>query len=186
MAKPSKSGGKWLDLRVANIQGGQLTLADKKWLDLPDSQVSRFALRSGDVVLARAIGSLDHLGKAVVLHPDGDWTFDSHLMRLRFDHAKLLPQVFKAFLESTSGREAFLKHARRSAVQFNINGKEIRQIEIAVPPMALQQGFWARAEEVLSIQSQQSTATAKAQATFDALLARCFAPTAAAEHGNSD
>ncbi len=176
MAKPSNTVGKWLDLRVANIQGGQLTLADKKWLDLPDSQVARFALRSGDVVLARAIGSLDHLGKAVVLHPDGDWTFDSHLMRLRFDSAKLLPQVFKAFLESTSGREVFLKHTRRSAVQFNINGKEIRQIEIAVPPMALQQSFWERAEEVRSIQSQQSTAIAKAQATFNALLADAFKP----------
>lgn len=64
MAKSSSSSGKWLDLRVANIQGGQLTLNDKKWLDLPDAQISRFALKNGDVVLARAIGSLDHLGKA--------------------------------------------------------------------------------------------------------------------------
>ena len=58
----------------------------------------------------------------------------------------------------------------------NINGKEIRQIEIAVPPMALQQSFWERAEEVRSIQSQQSTAIAKAQATFNALLADAFKP----------
>lgn len=174
MAKPSSTGGKWLDLRVANIQGGQLTLEDKKWLDLPDAQIERFALRTGDVVLARAIGSLDHLGKAVVLYPDADWTFDSHLMRLRFDKAKLLPEVFKGFLESSSGRDSFLKHARRSAVQFNINGKEIRQIEIPVPPLSVQQGYLVRVEEVCSIQSQQTTATMNAQATFDALLARAF------------
>jgi len=186
MAKPSNNIGQWLDLRVANIQGGQLTLVDKKWLDLPDSQVSRFALQSGDVVLARAIGSLDHLGKAVVLYPDAKWTFDSHLMRLRFDKAQLLPQVFKAFLESNSGRSVFLKHTRRSAVQFNINGKEIREISIPVPPMALQQSFWQRSQELQSIQSQQSTATAKAQATFDALLARFFAPTTALNSGSSD
>jgi type I restriction enzyme S subunit len=174
MAKPSSTDGKWLDLRVANIQGGQLTLDDRKWLDLPDAQVQRFALRRGDVVLARAIGSLDHLGKAVVLNPDGDWVFDSHLMRLRFDQSRLLPEVFKGFLESSTGREAFLKHTRRSAVQFNINGKEIRQIEIPVPPLAIQQEYCARVEEVCSIHSQQSMATAKAQAAFDALLASVF------------
>lgn len=52
MAKPSNTRGKWLDLRVANIQGGQLTLADKKWLNLPDEQIERFSLKHGDVVLA--------------------------------------------------------------------------------------------------------------------------------------
>ena len=36
MAKPSATAGGWLDLRVANIQGGKLDLRDKKWLDLPD------------------------------------------------------------------------------------------------------------------------------------------------------
>jgi type I restriction enzyme S subunit len=174
MAKPSSSDGRWLDLRVANIQGGQLTLNDKKWLDLPEEQIERFALRNGDVVLARAIGSLEHLGKAVVVYPDGSWTFDSHLMRLRFDRSKLLPEVFKGFLESSSGRDAFLKHTRRSAVQFNINGKEIRQIDIPIPPLAMQEQYFLRIEELRSIQSQQSAATAKAQATFDALLASAF------------
>ena len=79
-------------------------MADQKWLNLPDEQIERFSLKHGDVVLARAIGSLDHLGKAVVIYPEGDWIFDSHLMRLRFDTSRLLPEVFKGFLESSSGR----------------------------------------------------------------------------------
>lgn len=174
MAKPSSVAGRWLDLRVANIQGGQLTLSDKKWIDLPSAQIERFALRAGDIVLARAIGSLDHLGKAVVVAPDGEWTFDSHLMRVRLDITRLLPVVFKSFLESSGGREEFLKHTRRSAVQFNINGKELREIRIPLPPLNLQHEYLGRAEVVNSIQSQQSAASAKAQATFDALLAQVF------------
>jgi type I restriction enzyme S subunit len=174
MAKPSSVEGRWLDLRVANIQGGQLTLRDKKWIDLPSEQIDRFALRSGDIVLARAIGSLDHLGKAVVVEPDSDWTFDSHLMRVRLDSSRLLPIVFKGFLESSGGREEFLKHTRRSAVQFNINGKELREIRISLPPLDLQNEYVGLVEAVSSIQSQQSAATAKAQATFDALLAQVF------------
>ncbi|OAI03582.1 hypothetical protein A1353_00305 [Methylomonas methanica] len=175
MIKPSADSGRWLDLRVANIQGGQLTLVDKKWLDLPEDQIARFALCDGDIVLARAIGSLDHLGKAVVVHPGNEeWTFDSHLMRIRLDQSRLLPEVLKGFLESSGGREAFLKHTRRSAVQFNINGKEIRKISIPLPPISRQSLYLERVQAIASVLAQQSTATEKSQATFDALLAGFF------------
>ncbi len=46
--------------------------------------------------------------------------------------------------------------------------------EIPVPPVGLQAEFGKRVESVRSIQSQQSAAYAKAQAAFDALLARAF------------
>lgn len=174
MAKPSAVSGGWLDLRVANIQGGKLDLRDKKWLDLPAEQVDRFALRAGDIVLARAIGSLDHLGKAVIVNPPTPWTFDSHLMRLRVMTMKMVPEFLKSFLESEGGREAFLKHTRRSAVQFNINGKEVRQISIPLPPLDLQRLFVQRVAAVSAIEQQQQAATAKAEGTFLALLARAF------------
>ncbi len=175
MAKPSSNDGGWLDLRVANIQGGQLKLENRKWIDLPDQQVNRFSLRDGDVVLARAIGSLDHLGKAVIVYPGANkWTFDSHLMRIRLDTSRLIPEVFKSFLESKGGREKFLKHTRQSVVQFNINGKELRAISVQLPPRSLQQTFLEQTKNIDSIQDQQATATLKAEAIFDALLADTF------------
>lgn len=174
MAKPSTSEADWLDLRVANIQGGLLTLGDRKWLDLPPEQIDRFSLKAGDIVLARAIGSLDHLGKAVVVHPTSNWTFDSHLMRIRLDAKRILPDWLVAFLASAGGRAEFLKHTRHSAVQFNINGKEIRRLRIPLPPLGLQQQFYRRSEDICSITNQQTTATARALATFNALLANAF------------
>jgi hypothetical protein len=54
--------------------------------------------------------------------------------------------------------------------------------------LAAQLGFVQRSRDVFGIQSQQATATAtaKAQATFDALLARCFMQTVAVEGGSSE
>lgn len=176
MKKPTLEPQPWLDLRVANIQGGQLRLADKKWLDLTPDEVARFELRADDIILARAIGSLDHLGKAVVVNPDGPWTFDSHLMRVRVNQSRLLPKVLTTFLETASGRREFLSRTRRSAVQFNINGKELRLLKLPLPPIDLQAVFAQRFEEVSSIARQQTDALAKAQATFNALLAQAFAP----------
>lgn len=174
MAKPSTTPAGWLDLRVANIQSGQLALHDKRWLDLEPDQVQRFALRDGDIVLARAIGSLGHLGKAVIVHPIEPWTFDSHLMRLRVNNDVLIPEYFKAFLESSGGREEFLKHTRRSAVQFNINGKEIRRIALPLPPVTAQVRFLDRSSSVLAIVAQQGDAVEKAEAIFQAALSRGF------------
>lgn len=174
MAKPSENQAKWLDLRVANIQGGKLTLDDRKWLDLSEKEIDRFQLVAGDVVLARAIGSLDHLGKAVVVYPDSDWTFDSHLMRLRFDPLRLLPEWFVPYLSSEGGRAEFLKHTRHSAVQFNINGKEIRKLQIPLPTLEAQKVFCARTEEIRSITTQQAAATAKSEAVFQSLLSAAF------------
>jgi type I restriction enzyme S subunit len=62
--------------------------------------------------------------------------------------------------------------------QLNISLEQCRNIEVPVPTMGDQRKFVEKAEQVRSIQSQQSAATAKAQATFDALLARCFSPDA--------
>lgn len=50
----------------------------------------------------------------------------------------------------------------------------LRELHVPVPPIELQRAFAERTEQIRSIQSQQSAATAKAHAAFDALLARSF------------
>jgi len=174
MVKPSTLKAAWLDLRVANIQNGELRLDDKKWLELQPDMINRFALRAGDLLLARAIGSLDHLGKTVIVEPDGNWTFDSHLMRLRLDETRILPVFLKAFFESQSGRDEFLKHTRRSAVQFNINGKEIRRLRIPLPSVARQKRFANRCRDVQALNVQQADALNKAESIFAGLLGGVF------------
>ena len=64
--------------------------------------------------------------------------------------------------------------ARGAIGQANINSKELKAFKIALPPLDLQVCFAAKMDQVMSIQSQQSFATAKARATFDALLADAF------------
>ena len=66
--------------------------------------------------------------------------------------------------------------------------ERLESFVIPLPPLRAQQDFEERMANVDSIQSQQSSATAKAQATFDALLASCFTPTVtvAVEGGSLD
>jgi type I restriction enzyme S subunit len=77
-------------------------------------------------------------------------------------------QAWLGFLQPT------LEANAPQAAQKNINLEILRNLPIPLPPLALQELFEQRCSDVISIQSQQSAATAKAEATFSALLAQTF------------
>lgn len=141
MVVPGISGS-WLALRVGNIQKDRLDLRDRKYVELAERDVRRHAVRDGDLLMARAIASQDHLGKCVVVYPGQErWAFDSHLMRIRLDPTRLLPEFLKQWLATRLGRASFLKVARRSSVQFNVNTKEISRLAVPMPPIERQHQF---------------------------------------------
>jgi len=63
MISPKADKNCWLDIRVANIREGLIDHTDKKYVDLDPALIDKHMLRDGDIVLARAIGSEQHLGK---------------------------------------------------------------------------------------------------------------------------
>jgi type I restriction enzyme S subunit len=175
MIKPSDEVRGWLDLRVANIQDGKLDLSSRKYVDLPHNMIERHEVRDGDLLLARAIGSLEHLGKCIIAHPgDQKWAFDSHLMRIRFDSTRVLPRFVHAFLQSPGGRHEFLSHSRRSAVQFNVNTKEMACIRIPLPPLEEQRCFIEELDTIDQFAIRHETASNESRALFNSLVQRAF------------
>lgn len=165
----------WLCLRVANIQGGRLTLSDRKYVSLPADAVERHEVRSGDILMARAIGSVDHLGKCVVAQVEGEkWAFDSHLMRIRLQADRADPVWLQALLSSEGGRRLFLEKTRRTAVQFNINTKEMAAIRVPVPPVDRQCAFAHWVTKAGGLECQQRSASVAAEGAFHSLLAGVF------------
>ena len=168
--------GSWLCLRVANIQDWQLTLEDKKYVDLPTSAVERHSVKAGDLLMARAIASQEHLGKCVVAQPGDElWAFDSHLMRLRFRADRAVPEFIRQLLRTPGGRNIFLKASRKSSVQYNINTKEISALEVPVPPLSLQQTFATRIASIQALKATHRRALAALDALFASLQQRAFA-----------
>ncbi|MEU4816988.1 restriction endonuclease subunit S [Micromonospora aurantiaca] len=175
MIPGSQLGGGWLCLRVANIQDWELDLSDRKYVDLDGPALERHVVRNGDILLARAIASQEHLGKAVVARPGEDqWAFDSHLMRLSFDARRAEPEYIRAFLKSPGGRSLFLRVTRRSSVQYNINTKEMSALRLPVPPLARQKEFAARMQAVDDLRMAHRTALAELDALFSSLQDRAF------------
>lgn len=175
MVPPEATQRSWLSLRVGNIQGGKLDLSDSKFIDLPDECVTRHSVRDGDLLLARAIASREHLGKCVVAYPgERRWAFDSHLMRMRFDRTKALPEYIQNLLVTPGGRSLFLGVTRKSTVQYNVNTKEMAGLRIPLPPLPLQQEFARRMAAVEGLRASQRASLATLDELFASLQHRAF------------
>lgn len=175
MISPSVSGGEWVSIRVANIQNWQLDLRDEKYVALQPGMIARHSVKDGDLLMARAIASQDHLGKAIIAYPGSrKWAFDSHVMRLRFDPTLAQPEFIRHLLMTTGGRQLFLKASRRSAVQFNINTKEIKKLRIPIPPLSLQNDFARRVANVEKLKAVYRASLAELDVLFASLQYRAF------------
>ncbi len=163
----------FLCLRVANIQDNSLSLNDRKYVSGASINTQRHTVANGDLLLARAIASQDHLGKCFVAYPgDEKWAFDSHVMMCRFDESLARPEYVCSFLKSTSGRAEFLSYSRSSAIQFNINSKEFASIKLPLPPIDRQEEFERQVKAIRQLIDHGAVAVQHDTAIAAALTAR--------------
>ena len=160
--------------------GLRRVLANKK-------QIDDYGLTKTDLLVARRSLTFDGAAKLCGIPESGDpLLFESSFIRLTPDLTKVRTEFLLYYLNNASTRQAHVLSRVSGITISGINQAAMNQIPVLMPPLPLQDSFAARVAEVRSIQSQQSTATAKAQATFDALLARCFAPPAAVDVAGAD
>jgi len=161
-------------LRVANVQAGHVDLSVVKTIEVLPQDVQQLALQSGDVVLTEG-GDFDKLGRGALWEHDiPNCIHQNHVFRVRLDKSIALPEFFVTYLQAGKAREYFIRCAKKTTNLASINMTQLRNLPVVLPALQAQQSFVNRFRDVRSIQSQQSTATGKAQATFDALLAQAF------------
>lgn len=135
---------------------------------------AKFGLRPRDIIINR-VNSIEYLGKsAIVPQLDEETVFESNMMRFSVDETKVLPEYVIELLQTDQAKSHFLTKAKRAINQASINQQDVKSLVVPIPPLVVQQEFAEHVEQVRSIQSQQATAAAKAEATFAALLAQVF------------
>jgi type I restriction enzyme S subunit len=174
-SKASSDGAGLPMIRMGNVTyAGSLDLADLKYVDLPAAEVERYSLREGDVLFNRT-NSKELVGKTGLWDGTRGAIVASYFIRLRVRRQVLSPHYLWAFMNTAHMKRVIFDTARGAIGQSNINSKELKAFPLPVPPLVLQQQFALRCADVSGLATQQSTATAKAQAAFDALLAQVFA-----------
>ena len=173
--KPAHSDGKQLIVRVGEIGNRNIRLENCGRITLEDKDLEKNLCKPGDFLLARAIGSESHLGKASILQAvKSVVVFDSHVMRLRFSEDRLLPEVFLIWLKTRGGRVRFMREAGRTAVQFNVNAKQISRVQIPLPPIILQREFVGIYKRICLNLDRYEYGRQSTEDLFNSLLQRAF------------
>ena len=163
--------------------GDRLDPSEIKLVAATDREAQKLRLLDGDLLFVRTNGNPDYVGRSAVFNSKTmrDAGFDSenclyasYLIRGRIMRDILSPHYIQVFLSSIEGRRRLKERCRTSAGQYNINIDGLSSIVLPLPPLERQLAFEHHCPDIFSIQSQQSFATQKAEATFNALLGHAF------------
>ena len=170
-------------LRIPNVSGGQISLADMKFGPLSPSEISDLALSAGDILMIRSNGSLDIVGRSAVVTPEATgMAFAGYLVRLRLSSANLSPTYLWLVLNSSDIRDQIEKPIRSAVGLKNVNLTEFGALTIPLPPLAEQHRIVAKVDALMALcdqlESSLTTATTTRSRLLEALLHEALEPAA--------
>jgi type I restriction enzyme, S subunit len=126
-------------LRAANVTWNGLDLSDVKEMNFSRAEMSTYALKAGDVLVAEASGSASEVGKPAIW--DGsipNCCFQNTLLRLRSNH--LTPDYLYYVLLALARSGAFARASKGVGIHHLSKGG-LTKLEVEVPPIATQQAL---------------------------------------------
>ncbi len=171
----SEGGSPYRILKVSAATSGIYRESESK--PSPDgySPPASHIVRAGDMLFSRANTEELVGATALVERTDGKTLLPDKLWRFVWNEPVESAYMHALFQSDHVRRELGKLSSGTSASMRNISQAKLYGLPLPIAPYPNQKDFAERSAMIRSIQSQQSAATAKAQAAFDSLLARCFA-----------
>jgi type I restriction enzyme S subunit len=122
-------------LRVANVQDGHIDLSEIKSVLVFRSEVPRYLLQAGDVLMTEG-GDFDKLGRGAVWR--GAITpclHQNHIFRVRANRDHLLPDFLAAVSASQIGKKYFLRSSKQTTNLASINSTQLKAFPVPCPPL---------------------------------------------------
>ena len=95
-------------LRVANVQDGYLDLTEIKTIELRSTEVERYKLYPGDVLVTEG-GDFDKLGRGFLWNGEiPECVHQNHIFAIRAHKDILMPEYLAYLIQSNYGKAYFL------------------------------------------------------------------------------
>jgi type I restriction enzyme S subunit len=157
-------------LRVANVQDGYLDLSEIKQIHIRESEIERYGLQPGDVVLTEG-GDFDKLGRGFIWRGQiPNCIHQNHIFAVRANREILLPEYLAYLVQSDYGKSYFLAVAHRTTHLACINTTKLRAFPTLVPDLSEQEyiaSLLSVADRKIEAEEQRKAAL---QALFKAML----------------
>lgn len=123
-------------VRIPNIRGGTLDLADMKYAVDLELHLDQLHLKAGDLLFVRTNGSPTLIGRTGVVKRDVAIAFASYLIRFQLGSVDVADWVHLV-VSSPRWREQIVKSAASSAGQYNLNQTFLKRLQIPLPPVEI-------------------------------------------------
>ncbi len=121
-------------LKLSALTPAGLDLKQSKFVKVPDRIAERFALRKGDLLICRSVGSYDLVAKCAVVERDApDVLFPDIIICVRLS-SSCLPDYVREVIQTPLGRSHFQSRARTAVGMWKIGSQDIRDFPIPLPP----------------------------------------------------
>lgn len=127
------------------------------------AEVARYVLQPGDVLIS-VRGT--QLKVAVVPEDLAGAVATATVAVIRFRDGGLLPEVLAAYLRSPAGQAQLSSRARSATGQIALTARDIRDIEVPVPPMAVQRRIAGLVRELDAYEAAASEAIQRRRETL--------------------
>lgn len=157
-------------LRVANVQDGYLDLKEVKTVYIFRSELSRFRLEPGDVLMNEG-GDFDKLGRGTVWEGQiENCLHQNHIFRVRCNQETLLPLYLTAYSGSVFGKAFFVKASKQTTNLASINSTQLKAFSMKLPPYPEQEAIVHRVADINAYLMIEEKQLLKLTATKSALM----------------
>jgi type I restriction enzyme S subunit len=166
-------------ITVAHVQRNFIDAGDPRFFEVSDEELQRWRLLPGDVLVIEGNGSSEQIGRAALFRGEiADCVHQNHVIRVRPEPGKLLPEYLNVYFNSLMGRDQMLERSRTTSGLYNLSVGRIREIEIPLPSLENQRRtvaganqFQAKAEALRRLQSETA---AELDALMPSILSKAF------------
>jgi type I restriction enzyme S subunit len=161
-------------MRVANVQDGFLELSEIKTIPAYKSDLNRFKLSVGDVLMTEG-GDPDKLGRGAVWNGEIETCLhQNHIFKIKVNKEILNPVFFSMLSGSQYGKRYFLKIAKQTTGIATINKTQLSKFPVLIVPLVLQNQFAERVKAIEAQKTQAQRSLTQAEDLFNSLLQKAF------------
>ena len=122
-------------LRVANVQYGELDLAEMHEIGVSDAEINRVLLQLNDLLIVEGNGSVDQIGRCAIWTGEiAQCVHQNHLIKARFGDAEIALWAFH-WLMSPHGRQLVTTVASSTSGLHTLSISKIQAIPVPIPPI---------------------------------------------------
>lgn len=162
-------------LRIDSFRAGDvIEISPEKRVRLDISDIEKYGLRPGDLVINR-VNSPEHLGKPALINRVLEPTvFESNMMRMSVSKELIRPKYLLKYLVQQFVRDQIARQRKDSINQSSINQGDVMGLMINVPPIELQKKFEAFSEKLATQRSSSVEGERLLSSSFESLQKLAF------------